>query len=540
MKWDAWVKAKFEKVIRWRKDLHDYQANIAIPFLRDNPFSALFIGLGMGKTTCGWTLISDIYEDELVGSEGKTLIIGPMRVATQTWPNEKLEWGHFAHLNHSLIHVSDDNPRVKAAGKAARLKARLDGLSANEVNSAAGKAETAEKEKMRIECAHDSATVHIVSVDWIVWLVEHYQQKWPYTTVLIDESSGFKDHTSERFKALRNVRMHVRKNGTRLINRLHEFTATPAAESYIGFFSQVFLMDAGERLGVHVTKYQNKYFTKNAWTRKFAPREGAQEEILAKIADICLVMKAEDYLDLTEPEIIRRPIVLEPREMDLYETMQTESIVTLPDGSEVEAETAAALSQKLLQMASGVLYETYLESDAESFDMKKVKKVHHLHDQKIEELKQIIEEANGEPILVAYWWKSSLDRLQKAFPKAVVMDRDGKAVKPWNAKKIPLLLMHPMSGGHGLNLQHGGHLMVIFDMFHSLELFLQLVGRLARQGQKHPVLVYLLTAVGTLDETVADALKRKEDAQDKMFAMLRRLIRKIRKQREVAAVDDEL
>ena len=192
----------------------------------------------------------------------------------------------------------------------------------------------------------------------------------------------------------------------------------------------------------------------------------------------------------------------------------------------------------IVHNCSGVLYETYMDQDLETEDFKKVKKVHRIHDQKIDELREIVEEAPGQPILVAYHWKSSLTRLQKAFPKAVVMDREGKCVKAWNQGKIPMLLMHPQSGGHGLNLQHGGHIMVIFDLFYSLELFLQLVGRLARQGQKHPVLVYMLTAVNTIDETVAAALKSKEDAQDNLFKILRRLIKKLRRERELPMVDE--
>lgn len=255
-------------------------------------------------------------------------------------------------------------------------------------------------------------------------------------------------------------------------------------------------------------------------------------------------MKADDYLKLDKPTFIRRPVKLTPPVRALYDQMATDFIVTMDDGAMVEAETAAALSAKLLQMSSGVLYETYLAEDAETDDMRKVKKVHHIHDEKIEELREIVDEADSEPILVSYHWKSSLERLKKAFPHAVQMDSDGKCVKDWNAGKIKMLLMHPQSGGHGLNLQKGGHLLVIFDLFHSLELFLQLVGRLARQGQKHPVMVYILTVLDTVDVTVAESLRNKEDAQDKLFAILRKQIRKVLQERRktpvLALAEDEL
>ncbi len=521
---DRAIKAKFENVIHTRDDMHPYQRDEAIPFLKSTLFSALFIDMGMGKTISSLTVIVDLLNE--LEYAGPVLVIGPLRVATQTWPNEIGEWLHTAHLNHSLVHAFDDDKRVVAAGRQARAEARLAGLSPSDAISAGNVAMQAYKERIRIAATRSNKSLHLISRDWIEWLVEYWGPRWPYRVVFIDESSGFKDHKTTRFKSLAKVRNHPG-----LITRLHELTATPAAETYEHLFAQIFLLDGGKRFGTHITHFRKEFFTENRWTRKWELRPNAEESILAKIADISMVMKAKDYLKIEEANIIRRPVTLGENEMALYNQMASEFIVTLPDGTEVEAETAAALSAKLLQMASGVLYETYLDQDIDTEDFKKVKKVHRIHDQKIDELKQIVEESDGEPIIVSYHWKSTLARLQKEFPHAVVMDREGKCVKAWNKGKIAMLLMHPLSGGHGLNLQHGGHLLVIFDLFHSLELFLQLVGRLARQGQKSPVFVYMLTAVGTLDEAVAASLKAKEDAQDKLFAMLRRLIRKFRKSR---------
>jgi signal recognition particle subunit SEC65 len=809
---DRRIRAKFSDVVRTREDMHDYQIAKAVPFLKENPLSALFVDLGLGKTVICLTVIADILAE--LDYDGPTLVIGPMRVATQTWPNEIREWAHTAHLSHSLIHVSDDHPAVVDAARQARSKARLEGKGQGEATTAGNAAAMACKQRLRAAATCSRAPLHIIPANWVEWLVEYWGPKWPYRIVFIDEcfvagtlistptgdrtieslktgdlvktpygdrpikcvlqklttrcikitlsngrviectpnhrfltdigwleagqlqdrivydesdsttlrvralwgdvldmevspeilqsivqneksvvkrsrkdaegggscqqgesesgsleqglalvrrsqgktsceqkqghlhastrwerkwndeargnvgdsvdrrlaarvrdfarrsyswlsdllqsrlclaraknlpgsrwfksfvaesesprreedrdvgfarvvsvenyeSTGgtsvfdlsvdgapfyyaggclvhncsmFKDYSTNRFKALAKVRSHPG-----LIERMHLLTATPAAESYLHLFAQIFLIDGGKRFGKKVTPFQDEFFTQCRYTRKFKLRPNAEPQILEKIADICLVMKGDEYLKLQEPQIIRRPIRMSEGEMALYTKLETDFVVTLPDGSEVEAETAVALSQKLQQMASGVLYETYLDEDLETQDFKKVKKVHHIHDQKIEELQQLVEESQGEPILVAYHWQASLARLKKAFPKAVVMDREGKCVKPWNAGKIPMLLMHPKSGGHGLNLQKGGHILAIYDLFYSLELFLQLVGRLARQGQTHPVLVYMFTTVGTIDEVVAKSLQEKEDAQEKMFRILRKLIKKFHKQRE--------
>lgn len=523
---DDRIRAKFANVVRRRDALHSYQDKEALPFLRANPFSALFIDMGLGKTIISLTLIADLLSEFRYD---KVLVVGPLRVATETWPTEIGLWEHTAWMNYSLIHAMDDDPRLAEARKRARRFAREQGLSAAEARRLAARAETQERERIRREAALSPKSIHIISRDWVEWLVDFHGRKWPYRMVIIDESSGFKDHRSNRFKALKKVR-----NADGLIERMHLLTATPAAETYEHLFAQMYLLDRGRRLGKNITAYRERYFTYNKWSMKWKLREGAEEEILSKIRDICLVMKAEDYLDVKEPVIVRRQVRLSAQQMELYRKMEREFVVTLPNGTEIEAETAATLSSKLLQMASGVLYETVTAEDPTTGDLVKSTKVHSLHEHKIEMLRQIVEEAQGEPILVAYHFKSSLDRLRKAFPKAVVMDRDGRAVKQWNARKIPMLLMHPQSGGHGLNLQAGGHNIVFFDIPWSLELYLQFIGRLARQGQRHVVVVQLLIASGTLDETVADALVAKEDAQGRMFATLKRLIRAHRQKRMAA------
>lgn len=539
------IKAMFTDVEREREELHVYQRDIAIPFMRENPFSGLFIDLGLGKTVSTLTVIADMLMEFIYD---KVLIIGPKRVATETWPTEIRTWRHTAHLSHSLINISDDDPRLAAAAAVARAQARSKGLSPGQVASAGSKAMTAEKYKLMGEAAMSSSSIHIISNNWIEWLVEFFNEgkSWPYRMVVIDESSSFKDHNSKRFLALSKVR-----NTDGLIERLHILTATPAAESYIHLFPQMYLLDKGARLGKNITHYRNEYFAPNKYTRKWDLRGSTKElkqqqedRILAKIADICLVMKAKDYLNLEEPTVLRRTVHLGEKERELYDTMQKDCVVTMDDGTEIEAETAAALSSKLLQLSSGVLYDTQMRDQGDG-NFKKVRIVHKIHEKKIEELEQIVEELQGKPLLVGYHFASSLERLQATFPQAVAMDKEGLAVKKWNAGKIPMLLMHPQSGGHGLNLQKGGHHIVFFDIPWSLELYLQFVGRLARQGQVNPVIVWLLTAMNTMDENVCEALRNKEDAQDRLFAKLRRLIKKYRKEREARkelalAEDDEL
>lgn len=516
---DKRIRALFANVERQRSDMHDYQAIEAYAFLRANPFCALFVDMGLGKTISTLTVAVDLLSEFL--SE-KVLVIGPLKVATDTWPTEIGLWEHTAPFRYTLIREDDDDPRLIAARAAAREKTRASGASSAQVAKAGAVAETAMRETIRRQKAMSRNPIHIVNRERVEWLVNLHGRNWPYDTVIIDESSGFKDHRSVRFKALKKVRQTAG-----LIRRLHELTATPATEGYEGLFAQMYLLDLGERLGKSIARYREKYFTYNKWSRKYKLRPDAEEEILSKIADICKVMKAEDYLDLRDPLVIPRYVRLADTQIRLIEKMKTDFIVNLPNGAQIEAQTAAAMASKLLQMSSGVLYETYLDEDRDTGDMKKVKRVHHLHDHKIETLRQIVDELQGETVLVAYHFKSSLDRLEKAFPKAVTMDKEGKCIKAWNAGKIPMLLVHPQSAGHGLNLQAGGHNIVLFDMIWSLELFLQLIGRLARQGQKHLVRVHPLIAKGTIDETVFSGLTQKADIQEKLFELLKRLAKQV-------------
>lgn len=527
---DERIAELFSKVEHRRADMHGYQIK-AQEFLRSNPFSGLFIDMGMGKTVTTGSVCVDLLDEWQF--EGKMLIIAPLKVATDTWPTEFEVWEHLAHHKPVLIREQDDDPRIIEARATARAKSRADAVdlgcdsaqTSRMVEKSAQMAEMAMRRKIRRELALGPGSIHIINRENVEWLVELYGSKWPYRTVIIDESSSFKDHKTNRFKALAWVRRHPKN----LITRLHILTATPAAESYENLFAQIYLLDLGQRLGKNITRYRERYFTFNPWARKYKIRDGADKEITALISDITLVMRAEDYLSVKKPTIVPRRIRLDDAQVEMYERLERDFVVDLPDGRTLEAETAAALSQKLLQLASGVLYETYREEDADTGDLKKVKRVHHIHDHKIEALRQIVEELDGKSVLVAYHFQSSLHRLQKAFPKAVLMDREGKCIKAWNKGSIPMLFVHPQSAGHGLNLQRGGHNIVFFDIPWSFENFFQTVGRLARQGQKFQVLVQMLVASGTLDEAVYSALTAKGDQQEQFFRLLKEMIQRLRR-----------
>lgn len=519
------IRAMFADVRFGPEQMHAYQRE-AVDFLLANPFSALFIDMGLGKTVTSLTVIAQLILETLLESDDKILIIAPLKVATDVWPTEIATWSHAAWMSYTLIREDDDDPRLAAARARARDFGRAEGLSQAEVLKLANRAETHERERIMRDLAYSKPRIHIINREQVEWLAYLYQENWPYRTVFIDESSSFKDHQSNRFKALQKCR-----NTTGLITRMHLLTATPAAETYIHFYPQIWLLDQGKRLGKNITAFRKSHFHYDGYKRKYTLFPGSAEKILSKISDICLVMKREDYLPMQEPTIVKHAVKLSQRNYDLIEELEKHFVVTLPNKVELEAKTAAMVASMLLQMASGSVYETKYIEDWDTDDLKKVKTVHDLHDHKIETLRELAEEAatQGEPLLVAYHFQSSLAKLRKAFPKAVVMDKAAKCVKAWNAKKIPMLFIHYQNAGHGLNLQHGGSTMVMYDLTYSLENYLQIIGRIDRQGQTKPVTIHMLIAAKTRDELVAECLAAKEDAQTVMFSLLKRLIRKARR-----------
>lgn len=509
--------------------MHSYQGE-AEQFAFDNPFCMLLMDMGLGKCVSTASAIDRVLMN--LDCDDKVLIVAPLKVATMTWPSEFKIWEHLAKYDVELLRESEDDPRLVEARKVARFKAREDanfwelpkGQLEKFVQFHVQKAETAARHRIREAKARSQARIHIISREHVEWLVYFFGPKWPYRIVVIDEATSFKDHTSDRFKALAKIR-----NIEGLITRMVLLTASLVSEGYMGLFAMTYLLDRGQRFGKFITHYRDRYFTQNKWSREWKLRPGAEEEITQKISDLALVMKADDYLPRERATIQERRIVLSDAQMTLYRQMEKDFLVALPSGDVVEAITAAALGSKLLQMASGFLYETILEEDFDTGDFNKIKRVHELHEEKIEMLREIVEELDGEPLLVGYHWKPSLVKLKKAFPKALTMDREGKLVDQWNKKKAKIMFIHPQSGGHGLNMQKGGHNLAYYDIPWSKELFDQLIGRLDRQGQKHSVLVQLLVATGTADEMVVANQRNKTATEADFFDRIRRHIRQRRK-----------
>lgn len=478
----------FALCIRGESDLHDYQKE-AVDWLYERPFSALFIDTGMGKTVISSTLLDRLF---LEGFDGKILIVAPIRVANRVWMQEYKLWRHLAYFRPSLLRIDDADPG-------------LTGLK--------GADKTTKKSRLRLLALNSPSPVHVINQEAIPWLVSQYVEvkakgklreiaRWPYSVVIYDESSRLRDHNSEGFKALKRV-LHR-------IERFHELTATPASQTYMHLFAQIWLLDKGERLGKNITTFRENYFIANPYARTYRLRDGGAEQIEKKIADICLVMRR------VKNHIIRiRSIDLPKEAIKRYRNFERDSILELSEDDLIEASTAAVLSNKLLQFASGAVY------DAD-------KKYHVVHDEKIEELKQLVQEIVDQPIMVAYWYKSSLDRLRKAFPEARVMDKEGTLEAEWNKGRVKMMLVHPRGVAHGMNLQFGGHHIVLFDIFWPLELFSQLIDRLDRPGQVHTVMVHLLSARRTHDEVVATNLEQLRSAEEAMFKRLQRIRKRLR------------
>lgn len=462
--------------------MHDYQ-HMGSLFAYTNPFCALFIDLGLGKTIISLTTAIDLWME---GEVDKILVIAPLKVANQTWPTEIKLWGHTCFMRHAMITGS--------------LPQRMKGLRSD-------------------------APIHIVNRENTEWLVNHFKRDWPYDMVIIDESSAFKDHKTRRFKALKNVRPFIK--------RMIQLTASPVAESLEHLFAQIYLLDQGERFGKSITKYRDTYFNFNRWSMKYKIAPGQEDVIVEKISDISLEMRAKDYLDMKEPQLIERSVILGEDQLALYKRMSKDFMVEiideLGDSTVIEAETAASLAGKLLQMASGVIYESRKELVPGTDQVKKVITHHPLHEHKLDELENLRDELEGETLLVCYWFKSSLNRLQKRFPTAVTLDREGSQVDAWNKGKIKMMFLHPASGGHGLNLQKGGHNIVFYDLPSSYELWQQVIGRLNRQGQKMLVRIWVLLARKTDDEKALQRLKDKGDAQDYFYDKLKRYHAKVKR-----------
>ncbi|GIP57891.1 DEAD/DEAH box helicase [Paenibacillus woosongensis] len=405
----------------------------------------------------------------------KVLVIAPLRVAEDTWAREIEKWDHLQHLRISKV-LGSVTTRRKA------LKADAD--------------------------------IYVINRENVEWLVNEYGSKWPFDTVVIDELSSFKNSNSKRFRALRRVRP--------MMKRVIGLTGTPAPNSLMDLWPQMYLIDQGERLGKTITGFRDKYFVPGARSGhvvyEWKEKQEAEKRIYEAISDIAVSMKAEDWLEL--PERIDRtiPVPLSPKAREQYKQLEKELLLPFLD-ADVVASTAAVLSNKLLQMASGAVYD-------------EDKGVKLIHEAKLDALEDIIEAANGKPVMVFYNFKHSLARIQQRFPQARTLrkGKDGNEdIRAWNNDEIPLLLVHPKSAGHGLNLQESSCRTVVwFDQIWSLEEDQQANARVYRQGVRHNIVVIRLVAEGTMDEDAVAALERKASGQDALMNAVKARIERVK------------
>jgi len=418
--------------------------------------------MGMGKTVSSLTVAEDLLHDSFLAE--KILVVAPLRVAEDTWSKETEKWNHTRHLRISKV---------------------LGPL------------------KKREEALKSEADIYIINRENVEWLINYLgPKKWDFDTVIIDELSSFKSPSSKRFRALKKVRP--------LLKRVIGLTGTLAPNGYMDIWSQIYLLDRGERLGKTITEYRQTYFypiLKGNFT-DWQLKEGSAELIQEKIKDICLSMRARDYLPMTEVTYIDMPVRMNEKEAGEYRRLALDSIAEIMD-QEVVALSAGALTNKLQQLANGAFY-------------KEDKSYITFHDHKLDKLEEIIESSGEEPVLIGYWFKSDLDRIRKRF-KGVRELKGPEDIKDWNEGRIKLLALHPASAGHGLNLQAGGHIIVWFGLTWNLELYQQLNARLDRQGQKDPVIVYRIFTEGTQDVRILTALNDKGDMQEALKRALNAL-----------------
>lgn len=434
---------------------HDYQT-YATNFILRNPISAIFLDMGLGKSVITLTSIFDLALDSFIIR--KILVIAPLRVARDTWPAEIEKWDHLKGLTYSV-----------AIGT----------------------------EKERISALLQKVDIYLINRENVDWLVNRSGLPFDYEMVVVDELSSFKAHSSRRFKALRSVRPKVK--------RVVGLTGTPSGNGLMDLWAEIGILDMGQRLGRLITHFRNKYFIPDKRNQNiifsYKPLPGSEDEIYRLISDITISMKSTDYLKMPECVINEIHVKLSDKEMKVYETMKQNLVLSLKD-KEVDAASAASLSNKLLQMANGAVY-----ADDGS--------VVPIHDRKLDALEDVIEAANGKPVLIAYWYKHDIERIQKRFTVTKLDTAD--SIKAWNNGEIPVAIIHPASAGHGLNLQTGGSTLVWFGLTWSLELYQQTNARLWRQGQMDTVIIHHLISKGTMDERVMKALKNKDNTQSALI-----------------------
>ena len=444
---------------------HNYQ-KYAIEFILNHPVAAVLLDMGLGKTVIALTAIHSLLFDSFEVS--KVLVVAPLRVARDTWPNEVKKWEHLKDLRVSV-----------AVGDAKKRKIAL----------------------MR------KADIYVINREMVKWLVEESGVPFDYDMVVIDELSSFKNPQSQRFKALMKVRSKVR--------RVVGLTGTPASNGLMDLFAEYKLLDMGQRLGRYITRYRLSYFqpdkTNGAIVYSYKPLPFAEEEIFKKIGDITISMKSGDFLQMPEKIMTEYEVEMNEKEKQEYKHLKDNLVLSVGD-QEITAANAASLCGKLSQMANGAVYTD--DRNVQIF-----------HERKLDALEDMIEAANGKPVMIAYWFQHDFDRIKNRLQGMGVefekIDSED-SIKRWNEGRLPVALIHPASAGHGLNLQSGGSTIIWFGLTWSLELYQQTNGRLWRQGQKDKtVVIQHIITKGTIDERILSALKHKDCTQEEMIAAVK-------------------
>lgn len=453
---------------------HSYQRHCINKILETKKLG-LFLDMGLGKTVTTLTAVKELKYNRF--QVCKVLVIAPKKVVEGTWTKEAAKWDHTKMLRVSPV-----------LGSQAK----------------------------RIRALNTPADLYVINRENVCWLVDYYRNAWPFDMVVIDESSSFKSHSAKRFKALAGISSRI--------SRMVELTGTPSPNGLADLWSQVYLLDGGERLGKRYSQFRERYFQPDkrgadGMIYSYEAKPGTEESILAKISDICISMKAEDYLELPDLTYHEVPVELDKKSWKAYQDLERKMILELPEDDElISVTSAAALSNKLLQLANGAIYD-------------EDRQVHEVHDCKIEAFLELVESLQGKPVLVFYNYQHDRERILKALEKSGLRIRELKTTQDeddWNAGRIDILLTHPASSAYGLNLQQGGNHVIWFGLTWNYELYTQANKRLHRQGQVNKVIIHHLVSTGTRDEDVMTALRRKDDVQNWVMESLKARIRRIR------------
>ena len=438
-----------------RYNPHEYQT-YATNFILEHPIAAVLLEMGLGKSVITLTAIYELMLNRF--EVQKVLVIAPLRVARDTWPAEIEKWEHLDGLTYSVA-IGTEAERLAALKRPAHL--------------------------------------YLINRENVDWLITKSGVPFDFDMVVIDELSSFKSHTAKRFKSLLKVRPTVK--------RMVGLTGTPSSNGLMDLWAEFRVLDMGQRLGRYITHYRNNFFVPDKRNQQmvfsYKPRPGAEDAIYRLISDITISMKSADFLKMPECIINEVPVSFSEKEWSVYQALKEDMVVDLKD-EEIDAVNAAALSGKLLQMANGAVY-------------KEEKKVIHIHDRKLDALEDLIEGANGKPVLVAYWYNHDLQRIKNRFSVREI--KTSQDIKDWNNGEIPVAVIHPASAGHGLNIQFGGSTIIWFGLTWSLELYQQTNARLWRQGQQSTVVIHHIITKDTIDEDVMKALRKKEKIQSALI-----------------------